>query len=168
MAKKEKAKKSEAKEEFTPDLSLASPPTGLLDALKGADEPVIESPKRDESDNPLIDVSILPKERNKKTRKPYTKRNKPPIDEDLDLLDGEDIQMIIDIIVPMAIAGIHNMTNKEKMSPDGIMLTEKQEKKMNRICQRVADRIKTSVNPFVALAVAGLTAYGGNYLKAKP
>jgi len=162
MAKKEKTP-PETKTEFIPDLSVTE--TGLTDALKGFDEPVIELPKD------LVDVSLTDElTPTGRPKRKYTKRTKGvnPGEGDIDVIDGEDIQMFCDLVIPLAIAGIHNMTNKEKMSPDGIMLTPKQEEKMNRLAQRVADRMKVSMNPFLALAIGVSVAYGGNYMKNKP
>lgn len=153
---------------FVPDL-LVSKPSGLGDALAGMDEPVIE-PSVD-NENPLdLGVKIDTELSTGKVKRKYTKRNKGQdiSVNDLDIIDGEDIQMFMDLVIPMAIAGIHNMTNKEKMSPDVIMLTSKQEEKMNRLCQKVADKMKVSMNPVLALAIGVSVAYGGNYMKNKP
>jgi hypothetical protein len=131
--------------------------------LEGFEKPS-DIPFGSETENPLVDVSMSP-DVEKKKRKPYTKRVK---EDEIDIVDGEDIQMFIDLILPIAISGIHNMTSPNKMSPDSIMLTHKQEEKMNRLAQRAADRMKVSMNPFLALAIGVSVAYGGNYMKNKP
>jgi len=160
------AAKKKNENEFVPDLSVAGGSSNL--DLGGFDKPPVADEQPTSTDEPLI--SLVPGE---KPKRKYTKRNSSPKEGDdlnLEVIDGEDIQMFIDLVLPIAISGIHNMTSKEKMSPDVIMLTPKQETKMNRLAQKAADYLKAQVkiNPVVALTIGVTLAYGGNYMKNKP
>lgn len=144
--------------------------TGIYESMEGFDKPLAEPlPKNDtpviDMGGPIFDTDLPPSPSG--TKKPRRKAT-PAKEPDLNIMDGEDIQMFVDLVVPITVTGIHNLTSNKKMSPDDVMLTSKQEEKMNRLCQRMADKMKMGLNPVWGFAVGVVVAYGGNYMKNKP
>ena len=104
----------------------------------------------------------------KKKRKPYTKRQKnTDPDNPVPFIDGEMLLMFLDLIIPMGITISNNWVTGEKMSPDDLMLTDKQKSQLKKLADKVADKIDINVNPILALTLGMGTIYTGNFIAAK-
>lgn len=140
--------------------------------LNGASDEPVDISSEPIVGNPLDEPLLLPPtdqptgENGERTKRRYTRRSK---DAEVPLIDGEMLMLFTDLVVPTAIVAAHNMvSSKEKqMSPDDVMLTNKQEEKMKRFSEKAAERINLNISPVWGFALGMGAIYTGNYIKNK-
>jgi hypothetical protein len=126
--------------------------------------PVLDTPTI-EFKSPSAETSTEDKPGEKRK---YTRRTKKTDENGEPLIDGEMLLTLIDLIIPMIITTSHNMFSGEKpISPDDLMLTEKQKLSMQRFADKVAERIDINANPYAVLFIGLGGIYTVNYLKEK-
>lgn len=124
---------------------------------------------------PIVDASkimdgepmnINTGEPEKKEKRKYTKRQK---DDDMEMpfIDGEMLLLFIDLIIPAIITLTNNWVTNEKMSPDDLMLTEKQKTQMKKLADKVAEKIDLNMHPLLGLTIGIGGIYTMNFLAAK-
>lgn len=174
MAKRNKIKSSYSKDsEDSPDTF-----TPVLDDVKEVISPIIDlggEYSKPAEETPFVDINFdtetppsfaeASTEGNRK-RRPYKKRNTDP-DNPVPFIDGEILLMFLDLIIPMGITMSNNWVTGEKMSPDDLMLTEKQKSQLKKLADKVANKIDINVNPILALTLGMGTIYTGNFIAAK-
>jgi len=170
MAKRNKQTKT--------DLDINSD-TFVVEETKDTFAPVLdlggEYSKPAETD-PLIDINInnggdppsFADNGEVKQKRKYTKRQRSiDTDNPVPFVDGEMLLMFLDLLIPMGITMANNWTTGEKMTPDDLMLTEKQKSQLKKLADKVAEKIDINLNPVFALLVGMGTIYTGNFLAAK-
>lgn len=150
--------------------------TPVLDDIKEVISPVIDlgdEYSQPAEEKPLVDINFdgnIPFAETStdgtKKRRPYKKRNTDP-DNPIPFIDGDMLLMFLDLIIPMGITMSNNWVTGEKMSPDDLMLTEKQKSQLKKLADKVADKIDINVNPILALTLGMGTIYTGNFIAAK-
>ncbi len=134
------------------DLSEYSTPAPVEDKPLPVD---VDLSKVNESlnGNPFVDGEP------QKEKRKYKKRNQSEDSQGDLLIDGETLIMFIDLVIPMIISFVNNKVTDSKISPDDLMLTEKQKLQAKKLADKVASKIDINVNP-----VWGLIAMlGGMY-----
>lgn len=76
------------------------------------------------------------------------------------ILDGAMFITLIDTIVPMLIAMANNSFSAIKVDPDKMMLTEKQKKMLEPICEKVVEKLAITADPVWVLVLSVLSLYG--------
>jgi hypothetical protein len=147
----------------------SDPVINVLDVGDGFSEPA--PPPSPVIDAPTVEIKDAPpiSDDAPKGKRPYTKRTKKIDEEGNPLIDGEMLLLLVDVIVPMIIAMGHNMfsDSSKAISPDNLMLTEKQKESMKRFADKAAERIDINAHPVAVLLIGLGGIYTMNYLNEK-
>lgn len=151
-------------------IKTKEPHLGLAIDLDYSTPPPVEepSPVKVDTSDPLINTGVTDTpsdEPKKRGRKPGSKNRTTPEGEPL--IDGETLLLFIDIIIPMLISTAHKTFTGTAMSPDDLMLTEKQKSQLKVFADKVCEKIDVNVNPFAGLFVGLAGIYAMNYVNAK-
>lgn len=77
-----------------------------------------------------------------------------------EILDGEMLVMLIDTVIPMLLALGNNAISPYKIDPDKMSITAKQQKNLEKLCEKCASKIIMSGDPIWVLVIAVLAIYG--------
>lgn len=80
------------------------------------------------------------------------------------LISGALFIMIVDFLLPVVIAFVHNKTNKNRIEPQAIKLTDQQKKEIEPLCDQVVKYLNLNANPLVLLMISLGGAYSMGYM----
>jgi len=80
-----------------------------------------------------------------------------------DLMDGAMFITLIDMIFPMVICMANNSMSQVKIEPDALMLSEKQKKQLEPICEQVVKKLSVKADPITLLCISLFTMYGVSF-----
>lgn len=84
-----------------------------------------------------------------------------------DIITGALLITLIDVLIPLLIAGINNLASKNKIDSNLLTLNSSQKKSLEPVAEEAAKRISLQGNPVVILMVTLVGIYGMNFFMVK-
>jgi hypothetical protein len=96
-----------------------------------------------------------------KQSEPFANTNVLPTNS---IITGSLFITMVDLLLPMIMAFLHNKTSKKKIEASDLQLTEKQKKDLEPICNEVVKKISFGSDPVTMLIISLIGIYGFNLM----
>lgn len=84
-----------------------------------------------------------------------------------DILTGALFITLIDLLIPMVLAGINNRFSKQKIKASDLFLTQRQKNELSPIADKVVKQFDFNGNPQALLIYSMIGIYGANFAMLK-
>lgn len=120
-------------------------------------------------DNSQNDAENSDTEEKPKKRRGRRKKSEPQLLEADGIISGALFITIIDLILPMAIATVNNVIDKngQKVSAHQLKMTQTQRNELEPIATEIMKQAMIKGNPMFLLVLSMIGIYGGNFVQQK-